>query len=916
MKDLLAFSLRKPLFILLAVALFTLAAVSQLPSLRISISAESMMVRDTPEWAFYEQTKKTFGADSITVIFLSDPKLFQAGKLAKIRDAVKRIEALPFVESTSSLFSARNVKNVDDYITTQPFLFEIPSDQPSLERIREEAVANPLIVNNLISEDGTAMAVNVCFKEGSFHPGFDAEAMAAIEKELSALRGTLRTVFQIGSATVRHTMTEKILHDLRHTLPLALLVLLITLAVSLKRLSGAVIPFITATLSVVWTLGMMAWLQIPLNIMTSIVPALLVVIGSTEDIHLIAEYYAGIGKGRQRLSAIRYMTDHMGTTVFLTFITTYLGFLSISLNSIDLLVEFGLVASTGLLFNFLLTVLLVPVCLRFFGEVSSEARAKEGRESGILLDRISKGVVDWTRQHKYPMLVLLVAGLVISGAGSSLIRVSNNPMDYLEASSPLRKQAELLHQKLSGLHTLSIVLESGIDGTFVQAKYLQELRELQDHLRDSGKFDHSFSFADFISIVHNVMEEGESGEFTLPEEDDVTRAYMLFIKHNDVREYVSSSYDKAKILVRHNIDSSYELNRAIERIRAFAALHTNPALKVDITGDSIMANQAVESMAMGQAKSLGLMLLVIFILVSLLYLSPRAGLVAVIPNLFAISSLFGVMGFAGIALDTGTAMVAAIALGICVDDTMHTMGRYHTYVKKYRDEEVALMRTMQAEAVPIVTTSLALAAGFAALVHSSFVPVMNFGLLSAMVVLVALLTTFLFTPILLPSTHLVTAWDFLNVRLRSRCRHSCTIFNGMSDFQIKKILLSSDVRHYAPGEVIFRQGEQGKQMCIVLEGLVELYKENGDREATPIRIISMGESFGEVSLVADQPRIATSRAASPTQVLVLEWRNIYRLARLFPRISMKLYRNLSTIVGKKYVDARQHDEFEQQGSSV
>ena len=268
-------------------------------------------------------------------MFLQDPALFTPDKLAAAREIATRLEQLPFVVGVSSLFSVNNVKNVDDEIISKPFFEDLNKDAEALQAEQADALANPLLQRTLISADGQSIAINVATRNPEETPDFDGIATRGIEEVIAPYRGRLQSVYQIGGSAVRNALTEKILVDQNLVLPLSMLVLLLTLAISLRRLSGALIPVATASLSVVWTLAFMAWMGIPVNIMTSIVPALIIVIGSTEDIHLLSEYLLGIQEGKSRKAAIRYMADNMGLTVFLTFATTYVGFLSITVNNIE-----------------------------------------------------------------------------------------------------------------------------------------------------------------------------------------------------------------------------------------------------------------------------------------------------------------------------------------------------------------------------------------------------------------------------------------------------------------------------------------------------------------------------------------------------------------------------------------------------
>ncbi|RLJ20449.1 hypothetical protein DJ030_06975 [bacterium endosymbiont of Escarpia laminata] len=895
MNRIISFAARHPLPVLLIIATLTAAAVSRLDELRLNISAESMMVNNDPTRTFYNHTLKTFGADDITILFFEDDALFTQEKLRAVQLALQKIEALPFVDHTESLFSIRHLESVEGTVTTAPYLDEIPASQERLEEIKRAALRNPFIFGNLLSSTGTAMAINVYFKADQ-PAGFDRAASEGIDRALTPLNGEVKTFFQIGSPYVRARINDRIQQDQREILPLSALVLFMTLALSLRRLNAAMIPLLTAGLSVVWTLGLMAALGIPVNVMTSIVPALLIIIGSTEDIHLLAEHHAGATQGLQRLDAIHAMGRNMGLAVLLTFITTYLGFLSISLNDIQLLQQFGMVASTGLLLNFLITISLLPVCLRYLGERPATRSTDPGNS---LYPQLAGRVFRLVQTNKRKIVVLTMMVAIVSVYGAFSLRVNNTPLDYFDSDSNVTQRLNRLQERLVGMETFSIVLGSGIEGTFLKLRYLEEIKKLQNYLAQSGWVDKSLSFANFIALINNAMEEETSGDLWLPESDAIVQEYMLFIKHEQVSGLVSADFSEARILVRHPIGSSWQLKQALREIRAFTDRQIDPGLDVRITGESILTNRAADAMAIAQAKSLVLMILVIFIIISVLFVNMRAGLVAIVTNLFPIIVLFGVMGYAGIPLNTGTAMVAAIALGICVDHTMHFMVRYHRKTHTHQDEGLALAETIDQESIPIMAASIALAFGFATLAMSSFPPVVHFGLLSAMVMLLALLATFIITPILLSSIRLITLWDILSLRLKTRVIERCELFREMRPWQIKKIVLVSKVQSVNPGDVIVRQGDTGNEMFVLLEGSAEVWQNRPDGSRENIRSLAAGEIFGEIALVTRVARTADVVAREDARILTINWDGIDHIAKIFPRISTKLFRNLSSILGNK-----------------
>jgi len=286
------------------------------------------------------------------------------------------------------------------------------------------------------------------------------------------------------------------------------------------------------------------------------------------------------------------------------------------------------------------------------------------------------------------------------------------------------------------------------------------------------------------------------------------------------------------------------LDSELLAIRQFIDQQLKTNLTVHFTGESVLTNRATDSMAIGQIQSLLLMVIVIFLLVSLLFIDIRAGLLAIVPNIFPVIILFGVMGYFNIPLDTGTTMVAVIALGICVDDTIHFLSRNHHFTRGTQDVEKALLKTVEHEATPIITTSAGLALGFYTLTLSSFLPVVYFGALSALVMLLAMFSTFVLTPVLLSYTRLITVWDVLSLNLKSNVLKKSVFFKGLRNFEIKKAILTGNILQFSEGDILVEQGQDGNDMYVILEGLAVISRKEKDGS-----VYTIGEMGRENCLV-------------------------------------------------------------------
>jgi hypothetical protein len=899
MERLMTWAMRHPRGVLIGVLIVTVLAAFQLPRLQVAISPQSLIIEGDPDQAFYEDTLATFGSDRITIVYLEDPNLFEPQRLSAIREVIATIEKLPFVEKTRSLFNVPEIRVDDELVSTAPFLARLPTSDDEARRIRQSALKNPFVRKNLLAEDGSALAINVYLREGNYatDPAFDAHVAQRIDEAIEPLIGVVADAHQIGLPYVRSAIAEAVSAEQYKIIAAAFAVLLGVLLIVFRKPTAALIPFVTASLSVIWLLGGMAVLSVPLSVLTAVVPILLVIIGSTEDVHLLAEYYRGLADGMTRRRAIRQMTRRLSLAIGLTFITSYVGFLAVGANPITLVREFGLVASSGLAINFFLTAILVPVLLGILGETSVR---RETRWTGAMYRMASALIGKVILSHRKLFLILCVAITLGCLTSAASLNVNNSILNYLAPDSPVQQRIEQLKAKLAGLYTLQIVVDGHVDEIFERAHYLGELEQIQAFVDRHPLLDHSNSFADYVAMLNSAV--NDTGEPELPYEDDVAATLMLFIGPGDVTEYLSEDRSRASIVVRHSIAESARLSLVLDDIRTHIAEQTDPDLVVTITGESVLSDNAVSYLMSGQVRSLVFIVTAIFAVVAVLFLTSKAGLIAVLVNLFPTAALFGVMGAANIPLDSATSMIAAIAVGVGIDHTMHFMVRYNQHFRSGTDRITAVLNTVRDEASPIGTATIALAAGFATLALSGFPPIYYFGLLSAMTMLFAFLATFVLAPILLSYVPLITLWDTLGTKVRRELRAQCPLFRDMRTLQIRRVILLGQISRFPDGATIMRRGDKGKAIFVLLKGNVTIEAVHTDGAANTFEVASTGDVFGLAALMCGKPRVATATAIGEAEVLALDWDRLQRIARLFPRSAYFLFRNLSMILGERLSD--------------
>jgi len=890
-------------YVFVALAMITLLAAMELPNVQVKVAAQGLIAEDDPARVQYQHVLDTFGSSDSVAVIMRDDNLFNLPLLQLIEQVNSRLSSLAFVDGVDSLFTLDNVTNVDGDVRFSPYLSPLPETEEALQALKEKAVLNPFIQGNLLSADATTMAINVRLKTGDALTVSDSEIIQQIDEAIAPLHGQVNEVFAIGLPYVLGGLSDLILVDQQSVLPLSMLALLLVLFITLRRPTAVILPFLTAAMSVIWTLALMSVFGYSVNVMTSIVPALLVVIGSTEDIHLLSSWYQARLRGEGGMTAIESMSATTGLAVLLTFVTTYMGFLSIALNDIQLLQEFGVVASTGLLVNFVITGTLIPAVLTWCKPVAIKPGDEKDSNGNNWYANLAGFLFELVGSNRQTILwvTLIMSGIAVFFANA--IRVDNDNMSYFNDEAPIHYKADFMHQHLAGMQSLDIVLTSPIEDTFTRLRYLNAVEALQGYLDESGHFDKTTSFADYVKVINQVMDGLDPDEFYLPEEDGLVREYMLFVSRDKVKSYVDEQFTQTRIIARHNISSSDELKQIVADIEQFAAEELLPGLGLVITGDAVLSNKAADLMVEGQVMSLLFMLFVIVIIISVLFLDFKAGLVAAIPNLFPVILLFGVMGYFDVTLNTGTVMVAAIAIGICVDDTMHFLVSYNQQMRNYDDPADGIRAAMQHEARPILSTSMALALGFGVLAFSDFPPVVDFGVLSAIVIIFAVISNFILLPVLLSYIRLVTIWDVLGVQLQSTLIEKCELFVNMNSFEVRKLIAMSKRLSYESGEYIVHTGEVGDEVYVVLSGSVAIRvplrrkgEEGKYREAANL---GTGTVFGEVAFLGQIERTADALAEEKTELLSLRTDGIRRLSRFLPRTATKLYFNLSKILAKR-----------------
>lgn len=895
---------RRPLITFVVLLVATVFSVAGALRLKIDTSYDRLISDHDPGWADYSRSVDEFGSDNTVIIYVRDPALFSIERLTALDALVRDLKKNPEIQKVDSLFSALSIRDVDGELTTDPVVDGVPTTAEEAEQAKVKALYSPLVRRNLLSDDAKVTAVTLSLAKSAANRDTNYLIYEAIEASIAKVKGRFERIYQIGPPRLNVEIERGMNHDLAVFMPLSTLVLVATVFFFLRTWTATVVPLITAGTSILWTLGFMGWTGIPLTLLTTLVPALNIVIGSAEDTHMMSGYLRAVagqkarGQAVDRMAAIRFMTGHISLAIILTSSTTVIGFLSDALYDVPIMIDFAFSAAFALTANFFVTVLAMPMMLRLMGPTDSHLPPMEEAPSG-LMGKFILFLEMVGRDHRRTVLVIFALITVVAGWFTKDIRVSNDPLSYFKQSSPLVQDARRLHDDVSGMQVFYVTLRATGDKTFKDPELLRQVAGVEDLLRKSGSFDKVLGLPDFLALVHREMNRGEERFHVIPGTTALIEQYLLLFQRRDLERYATSDYRNANIVVRHNISDSSAFNEILAGIDRQVQAAGLSGVTVGYIGKNLMINRTAEGLILNQADSLLWVTLTILGLMALLYQSLFAGVISMIPNMVPIVICFGTMGLIGLPLNPGTASVAAVALGIAVDDTIHFFSAYLGVSRHEADPDQAIKQTFYSEVVPVITTTLALSLGFVILAGSNFTIVAQYGLLSAYTIFTAMFVDLFMTPALLRGVRLVGVWDVIAFNLGDSALVHSAVFKGMSKLSIKKAILAARLSHHEAGETVIRQGDRGAELYLILEGSVEVVVTGDDGSEQVMRRLGPGQNFGEIGFVGESARTADVRTTRKCILVVMDAEIIRRGLRFYPWIRARLHQNICAIIAER-----------------
>ena len=804
MNSLFNFLVDKSKFFIFIIILLSLVSILGLPKFQLDASSDTLLLDNDPDLKVYRENSRKYGSsDFLVIAFTPDKDIFSnetISLLKKLESNLKNIDGIQNVLSLLDVpllsYSEQSINELADNLVT------LSTENVDLVKAKKEFEINEVYRGLLISEDLKTIAFQMTLEPNDQFQNLisdrydlldskdtldneifsknlenldlkiDNQKKINLSKEailindirnISNLYKDKGEIFLGGGAMIAHDTIKMIQQDLFTFGVAVFFMFVLILSLIFRQFRWVVIPLTSAGLSALFTTGLISWLGWKVTVVSANFIALLMIIGISLTVHLVVRYRE-ITSNFNDLShedALKKTLSQMFLPCLYTALTTMVAFASLIISDIRPIIDFGLLMVLSISIAFI-------VSFVFFGSLSS-LMGKNLKDTQI---DYSSGFTTWINSLvvRFKNLILLISLLafIFAFVGINKLSVENKFIDYFKPSTEIYKGLSLIDKKLGGTAPLDIIISApkedinleddfddfddfGIEtdeyGYWFNSQNLGRLEEIHDYLEGRPEIGKVLSVSSATKLAEIVKGE---------KLDDLELALLRKVLPEDINNQLLSSYisddDNQVRLSARVIESLDGLNRKnlIEEVKK--DLVNNFELSEDqfyLSGISVIYNNLLQSLFQSLIGSLLIVFTAIFLMFIVLFRSFYMALIAMIPNLLSAASVLGIIGWSGIPIDIMTVTVAAISIGIGVDNTIHYV---HRFLKEYEQEQnydLAIKNSHSTIGRAMFYTSLTIVLGFMILVSSNFNPSVFFGIFTSFSMIVAILAALMLLPVLI-----------------------------------------------------------------------------------------------------------------------------------------------------------------------
>jgi predicted RND superfamily exporter protein len=760
MNSLIDLIIKRSRYVLAAILLITVPMLYSSVQQKFFNHVDIFFEENDPDILFYKKFQKTYGNEELAVILFTDRDIFTAENIELIRRMTSGIDKSEGISRVFSLTNAQEAVGTEDTVSFKTIVPDGELNRLSLTAIREKALSNNTLVNNLISGDGKTTAILI-----ELEPIRDnmkkRKILLDIMNSCNDIAGSRIKLHFAGVPYVEVELNSLTRTDFLTFTPIIFLITFIIVTMMLKNISLSLLCQFNLLLSLIWGVGIFSLCGETLNMVTMIMGAVLLAIAVADSIHMLSHYREVYDyNGGNHLDAVKDAVRYVWLPCFFTSLTTGVGFFSFITSSIRPVKILGVFTSIGVIIAFVLTITFLPAILLLMkrefsndmGEESEHGMPGEGQfDDGSLFTKVLMNIGKFSTGYSKIIFSLFLLVFAVTIIGAMRIEFETNTMNYLPDDSTIRTDINYIENNFGGtIPFVLLVRAKSQKFDFNHYESLKLIDEIQtDLMRGINHFSTSLSIADYFKEINQAFNGDNEEYYRIPENRlDILDFYE--IGDTDVLERIIAP---DRMEARISFQSRWDSNEAAKGIDNYISRYMKNKLgenySYKFTGLSSLYLHMEFNLKESQIRSFLLAFVIIFIMMFFVCGNIKLAIVSMVPNLFPIVLTLGIMGWNNIPLDVSTIMIASITIGIAVDDTIHFIVWFKRNLSSGMNVQESLMKTFRDVGKPIAITSIVLFLGFFVLVLGSIKPTQAFGVLTALAMFFAVMSDLLILPALL-----------------------------------------------------------------------------------------------------------------------------------------------------------------------
>lgn len=729
-------------------------------------SPDMWFLEDNPVNQSYQKLNKEFGDNQYLIIGISNKNgdsVIMPESLESVRQLHAFLEEQPEVSNVESLANYQYLRSkngslsINDLLNEDVAPFELASTNEEADRISDVLKHEPIIINNLVTNDLKHTAL---VAETFYEPGGRLDQQIALVNKVEDYiktynfdeKGVKVTLF--GRPYISKELTGGNVKDQMLFFPFLLLVIITIFTIVFRKFIAVIAPVSVIFMSLLASYGFQGALGWPTTVASASVPFLIVILGTVMSMYFVMEYYQTLlhEPRSTNIEAAAKSIKHLKKPLLFTTFTTVLGFVGLSMTNLIPLRQFGIIASFGVVFCMLISMIYLPALLSFSKSPSKKFTKKylnKGEKFWVA------NIVIWSMKNAKAVTVGFVVIFLGAIVATSSLKMDTNFVQIFKKDSEFRAAFNYFDEVFQGGQSLDLMLEAGGPNAIFDPEFMQSADEIGAYLDAYPELGKPQYVLDYLKQMNVSMHNDDENYRVLPSSrEEAAQLLLLYENSGPERNFddmINSDRSIMRITLRAQNMSAIETRALVDGIKA--DIHNKwPAVNVEITGELELFNELESHIAKGMVLSFAISLLSIALALLVLFRNFRSTLLALLPSVFPIFVGGAVMKLLGIYPDINALIVASITIGIAVDDSIHLLTRYQDGRNIGMSIHVAAVNAANSVGRAMFLSSAILVLGLSVFLFSSLQSGVNFGILSISVIVSAFLADIIVLPALITVT--------------------------------------------------------------------------------------------------------------------------------------------------------------------